>query len=90
MRPRSYDPNQIGLARDLRKVGASYRQIAGVVDMPIATVVYYVRDIEPAKDGQKEIWMKVDDAVALWQPGTPLQELPLPNWLLSYLKQQIK
>lgn len=88
MRPSAYDPNQIGLARDLRKSGAGYRQIAKLTEMPMSTVVYYVRDIEPAKDGQKEVWVKVDDAIAIWQPGTPLRELPLPNWLLSYLKQK--
>ncbi len=88
MRTIGYDPNQIQLAKDLRREGAAYREISQVTKMPISTVAFYVNGIEVAKDGQRTMWVKVDDAVAMWQPGTPLRELPLPNWVLTFLKNQ--
>lgn len=84
-----YDSNQIQLIKDLRREGASYREISHVTKMPLPTVGYYVHDIEAAKDGQRTIWVKADTAVAICQPGTPLQELPLPNWVLTFLKVKV-
>lgn len=79
---------EIRRMRLLRQYGASLSEIAGIFGSNESTIYYHVRDVKAVRDGHEIELVKEN----LWQllPQFPWEDegLPLPRWLVRYLRQR--
>lgn len=84
--PKKYNDKDIEVMEALRRRGLSYHQISGMMDIPMSSILFHTRHIEPEEDGHKEALAKVGELLAWLQPGVPFTQLPLPAGVIAYLQ----
>lgn len=84
--PKKYNDKDIEVMQALRRRGLSYHQISGMMDIPMSSILFHTRHIEPEEDGHKPALAKVDELLAWLQPGVPFTQLPLPSGIIAYLQ----
>jgi len=85
-----FSKEDIKRMKRLREHGASLAEIAGIFSSNEKTVFYHVRDVEPQEDGHKIELVK--EFATQWLPQLPWEDegLPLPRWLVRYLRDKIE
>ena len=85
-----FSEEDIERMKRLRQHGASLAEIAGIFGSNEKTVFYHVRGVEPREDGH-EIEL-VKEFVTQWLPQLPWEDegLPLPRWLVRYMRDKIE
>jgi hypothetical protein len=73
----------------LREHGASLSEIADIFGSNGKTVFYYVRDVQPSRDGHKIELVK--EFINEWLPQLPWEDegLPLPRWLVRDIRDRL-
>ena len=82
-----FSPEEIRRMKHLRTCGASLSEIADIFSSNEKTVFYHVRDIKPEEGGHEIDLIK--ESFHQWLPQFPWEDegLPLPRWLVRYLRQ---
>ena len=83
-----YSPNVVEQAKNLRRYGYTYREIAGATGMKLTAVVHPPHHIDCPEDGHRPVWKSVSDLLVLLEPGDPFDELPVPKGFLASLEER--
>jgi hypothetical protein len=84
-----FTEQQIAEMRQMRRAGATLREIARHFHTSATTVLSYVRGIQPASDGQ-DVEYTSRDFLYDWLPALPDEGLPLPRWLATWMRERIE
>lgn len=82
-----FTQEEIRRMKNLRNCGASLSEIADIFGSNEKTVFYHVRDVRPEPDGHEIELIK--ENFHQWLPQFPWEDegLPLPRWLVRYLRK---
>jgi hypothetical protein len=86
--PKAYPKEYPNKAKELRRMGFTFKEIAGLLRVPISTAIFWAHDTEMSKDGRSPKWLKLSDLASYLTPGVPFKELPLPSGVIAWLQKQ--
>ena len=84
-----FTEEQINEMRQMRRAGATLREIARHFRTSATTVLSYVRGVQAASDGQ-EVEYTTLDFVYDWAPALPDEGLPLPRWFATWIRERLE
>ena len=82
-----FSEEEINQMRQMRKAGASLREIAAYFRTSATTVLSYVRGVTPQSNGQNLEYTPVD-FIYDWLPALPHEGLPLPRWFATWMRER--
>jgi len=84
-----FTEEQINEMRQMRRAGATLREIARHFRTSATTVLSYARGVQAAPDGQEVEYTPLD-FVYDWAPALPDEGLPLPRWFATWIRGRLE
>jgi len=84
-----FTEEEINEMREMRRAGATLREIARHFRTSATTILSYVRGIQTADDGQEVVYTPLD-LIYDWAPALPDEGLPLPRWFATWIQERLR
>lgn len=84
-----FTQEQIEEMRQMRRAGATLREIGRHFRTSATTVLSYVRGIEASTHGQEVEYTPLD-FIYDWAPALPDEGLPLPRWFATWMRERLQ